>query len=46
MIDDLLAAGRTPVWSCRADNVGSFRLAEALGFVPTLRLPYWHVLAG
>lgn len=46
MIDDLLAAGRTPVWSCREDNVGSFRLAEALGFVPTLRLPYWHVLAG
>lgn len=45
LIADLLAAGRTPVWSCREDNVGSARLAEVLGFVPTLRLPYWHVLA-
>lgn len=45
-IEDLVAAGRTPVWSCREDNVGSVRLAGALGFAVSRRLPYWEVRAG
>jgi GNAT superfamily N-acetyltransferase len=40
MIDDLLARGTTPVWSCRRGNAASFRLATRLGFVPTVELPY------
>lgn len=46
MIADLVERGLTPVWSCRADNVGSVRLAEALGFVPSRRLPYFQLLPG
>ena len=45
MIKDLLGSGLLPVWSCREDNAGSFRLAEALGFRPVLRLPYFQVLS-
>lgn len=45
LVEDLLATGRTPVWSCREDNVGSARLAEALGFAVSRRLPYWEVRA-
>jgi RimJ/RimL family protein N-acetyltransferase len=44
MIEDLLAGGLTPVWSCREDNVGSLRLANLLGFVVSRRLPYFEVL--
>ncbi len=40
MIDDLLARGRTPIWSCRRGNAASYRLAVRLGFVPTVELPY------
>lgn len=45
MIDNLLLTRVTPVWSCREDNVGSFRLATTLGFRPTLRLPYYRLPA-
>ncbi|WP_024285591.1 GNAT family N-acetyltransferase [Cellulomonas sp. KRMCY2] len=44
MIEDLLAADLTPVWSCREDNVGSLRLAHVLGFAVSRRLPYFEVL--
>jgi RimJ/RimL family protein N-acetyltransferase len=44
MIEDLLAGGLTPVWSCREDNVGSLRLAQVLGFAVSRRLPYFEVL--
>lgn len=45
MIRVTLDAGLEPVWSCREDNVGSYRLACALGFVPTSRTPYYHLVA-
>jgi RimJ/RimL family protein N-acetyltransferase len=45
MIDAAVDAALTPVWSCREDNVGSFRLAVTLGFVPTTRTPYYHLQA-
>jgi hypothetical protein len=35
--------GLTPVWSCRTENKESFRLAESLGFVPVLQLPYYEL---
>ncbi len=39
-----LARGLEPVWSCREENEGSVRLAGKLGFVPSLRLPYFRLL--
>lgn len=44
MLADVLDAGLTPVWSCREDNVGSARLALRLGFTPSTRTPYYHLL--
>ncbi|MGA9595740.1 MAG: GNAT family N-acetyltransferase, partial [Acidimicrobiia bacterium] len=43
LIHDCLDRGLTPVWSCRTENKGSFRLAESLGFVPVLQLPYYEL---
>jgi RimJ/RimL family protein N-acetyltransferase len=43
MISDALAQGLTPVWSCRAGNVGSYRLARKLGFVPVREVPYYRL---
>lgn len=45
MIGSTLADGLTPVWSCRDGNVGSYRLACSVGFRPTTRTPYFHLLA-
>ena len=41
MIEDLLAEGITPVWSCRESNHGSVALATKLGFRPVRTLPYY-----
>ena len=32
-----------PVWSCRLENTGSVYLAKKLGFIETLRMPYYHI---
>ncbi|MDR2184037.1 MAG: GNAT family N-acetyltransferase [Clostridiales bacterium] len=32
-----------PVWSCRLENFGSVNLAKKLGFIETLRMPYYHI---
>lgn len=32
-----------PIWSCRLENTGSFRLAQKLGFEPTLIIPYYQL---
>jgi GNAT superfamily N-acetyltransferase len=32
-----------PVWACRADNVGSCKLAQKLGFEPIKTLPYYQL---
>jgi RimJ/RimL family protein N-acetyltransferase len=42
-VDVVRGDGLTPVWSCREDNVASVRVAVAAGFVPTARLPYYHL---
>ena len=45
LIDHCLQNGLTPVWSCRKENTGSWRLAKNLGFVPSLDLPYMRLPA-
>jgi len=32
-----------PVWSCRLENTASVNLAKKLGFVETMRMPYYHI---
>ncbi|WP_374403994.1 GNAT family N-acetyltransferase [Niveibacterium sp.] len=47
LIDHCLRNGLTPVWSCRKQNTGSWRLAQKLGFVPSVDRPYlWLPAAG
>jgi len=43
LINLCLERGLTPVWSCRTENIGSYRLAESLGLVPVLQLPYYEL---
>ena len=32
-----------PIWACRLENIGSYKLAQKLGFEPTLQLPYYRL---
>ncbi len=43
LIDYCLEHGLEPVWSCRRENDASYRLAQKLGFVPTVTLPYYRL---
>lgn len=43
-IDDCLARGLEPVWSCRQGNRGSERTAHALGFRETRQIPYFGLV--
>ena len=43
LIEYCLKNKLVPVWSCRLGNVGSVKLAEKLGFVEVLRMPYYHI---
>ncbi|MDD1771506.1 MAG: GNAT family N-acetyltransferase [Methanomassiliicoccales archaeon] len=42
-IENCLGNGLTPVWSCRTENTGSYRLATKLGFEPTFQLPFYRL---
>ncbi len=43
LIEFCLEKGLEPVWACRLENTGSYRLAQKLGFVPTLHIPYYRL---
>lgn len=43
LIDYCLERQLEPVWSCRLENEGSYRLAQKLGFEPTLTFPYYRL---
>lgn len=45
LIEHCLAHDLTPVWACRAGNVGSVRLALGLGFAISQDLPYYRLSA-
>lgn len=32
-----------PVWACRLENTGSYKLAQKLGFVPSKEIPYYRL---
>lgn len=41
LIQYCMEQGLEPVWSCRRENEGSYRLAQKLGFIPSVRIPYY-----
>lgn len=43
LILECLHLGLSPIWSCNLANTGSYQLAQKLGFVPTLELPYYQL---
>jgi len=43
LIDYCLANDYEPIWACRLANIPSYKLAQKLGFVPTLNLPYYRL---
>lgn len=32
-----------PIWSCRLENTGSYKLAQKIGFLPTAEIPYYRL---
>jgi len=32
-----------PIWSCRLENIGSYKLAKKLGFEPIIKKPYYRL---
>ena len=43
LIDYCLANNYEPVWACRLENIGSYRLAQSLGFDDVLQVPYYRL---
>ncbi|WP_340024334.1 GNAT family N-acetyltransferase [Paenibacillus sp. FSL K6-1096] len=43
LIDYCLEQGLEPVWGCRMENSGSYRLAQKLGFKPLRTIPYYRL---
>lgn len=43
LIDYCLDNDYEPIWSCQLENTGSFKLAQKLGFKPTLCTPYFRL---
>ena len=43
LIDYCLENDYEPIWACRAENTGSYILAQKLGFVPCAEIPYYRL---
>jgi GNAT superfamily N-acetyltransferase len=43
LIDYCIENNYEPVWACRLENTGSYKLAQKLGFEPTLYIPYYRL---
>lgn len=43
IIDYCVENNYEPIWSCRLENIGSYKLAQKLGFEPTFYLPYYRL---
>lgn len=43
IIDYCIANKLEPVWSCKLENIGSYKLAQKLGFEPSLYHPFYQV---
>lgn len=43
IINYCIANKYEPVWSCRLENVGSYMLAQKMGFEPLYQIPYYRL---
>ena len=43
LIDYCLEKNLEPIWACRLENTGSYKLAQNLGFRPVLEIPYYRL---
>lgn len=43
LIDHCMENNYEPVWACRLENTGSYKLALKLGFEPTAEIPYYRL---
>ena len=43
LIDYCIEKNYEPIWACRLDNIGSYKLAIKLGFDPDITLPYYRL---
>ena len=43
LIDYCIDNNYEPIWACRKENIGSYKLALKLGFHPLLELPYYRL---
>lgn len=43
LIEYCIARNLEPIWACRLENIGSYKLAQKLGFVPYKELPYYKL---
>ena len=43
LIDYCISNNYEPVWACRLENTGSYKLAQKLGFEPIRMIPYYQL---
>ncbi len=43
LIDYCIENNYEPVWACRLENIGSYNLAQKLGFEPSDKIPYYRL---
>jgi GNAT superfamily N-acetyltransferase len=43
LIDYCLLNDYEPIWACKLTNIPSYKLAQKLGFVPNLTIPYYRL---
>ncbi len=44
LIDYCIENGYEPIWACRLQNVNSYKLAQKLGFEPTIYITYYKLV--
>lgn len=43
IIEYCLENNYEPIWSCRLENIGSYKLAQKIGFIPSAEIPYYRL---
>jgi len=43
IIDYCIENNYEPIWSCRLENIGSYKLAQKIGFIPSAEIPYYRL---
>jgi hypothetical protein len=43
LIDYCIENNYEPVWACHLENIGSYKLAQKIGFTPSALIPYYRL---